>query len=479
MSNYKDATPVEGFGTELILFKRADLASAFWWFRANIPGNRGYVRRSTKETEVILAKRVAATSFHQLMGQQSAGLKLGKKKICDVIEHWFDYLKENNLKQPQRMKYIRSTWERYMSGYFGHHYISNITDDIVEGYWGYRKGFYTWGEGSNRLEVNERRFGSKSKSSKNINPHPKFGTLKAEASIINEFFKWCAKDRQGYTAKVFHITAVDATTKQERMLSNRRPTFSRDEWRRISTNLYHYSQNQGKMKGTRVNSWHLKRRNMFRAFVLLLSSTGLRVGEARALKWRSIKFSFDVMKQRDVLEVQVEASTSKVLAARTSIGFSELIANVMREWKEDSEFTEPDDLVFYNMKKKIQTEVDISASWKAFLQKQELWKNADGENRPLYSLRHLYATMRLEEGTEVYHLAKLMGTAVRNIEQHYGHVATESLIAEATKGGARQDRQEAKDLREAAALIKLYRQGDINAEQVTKKIISIGEVGKK
>ena len=172
------------------------------------------------------------------MGQQSAGLKLGKRKIYEIIKLWFDYLEQNKLKQPQRLKYIRSTWERYMSGYFGHHYISNITDDIFEGYWTYRKGFYTWGEGSKRLEVNERRFGSKSKSSNNINPQPKFGTLKAEASIINEFFKWCAKDGQGYTAKAFHITAVDATSKQERMLSNRRPTFSRDEWRIISTNLY-------------------------------------------------------------------------------------------------------------------------------------------------------------------------------------------------------------------------------------------------
>ena len=478
MSQYKDATHVEGFGTELILFKRADLASEYWWFRANIPGSRGYIRRSTKETEIVLAKRVAATSYHQLMGQQSAGLKLGKRKIYEIIKLWFDYLEQNKLKQPQRLKYIRSTWERYMSGYFGHHYISNITDDIVEGYWTYRKGFYSWGEGSKRLEVNERRFGSKSKSSNNINPQPKFGTLKAEASIINEFFKWCAKDGQGYTAKAFHITAVDATSKQERMLSNRRPTFSRDEWRRISTNLYYYSQNQGKMKGARVNSWHLKRREMFRAFILLLSSTGLRVGEARALKWRNIKFRFDVVKQRDVLEVQVEASTSKVSAARTSIGFSELISNVMRQWKETSEYTEPDELVFYNVKKEVQTEVNISATWKAFLQQQNLWKNADGENRPLYSLRHLYATMRLEEGTEIYHLAKLMGTAVRNIEQHYGHVATESLIAEATKGGARKDRQEARDLREAAELIRLYRQGDITAEQVTKKITSIGEVGK-
>ena len=71
-----------------------------------------------------------------------------------------------------------------------------------------------------------------------------------------------------------------------------------------------------------------------------------------------------------------------------------------------------------------------------------------------------------------------MGTGIKQIERHYGHLATDSLIEEATKGGTRKDREEARDLREAADLIRLYRQGDITAEQITSKIISIGEAGK-
>ena len=92
MSKYKDATQVEGFGTELILFKRADLASDNWWYRANIPGVRGYIRRSTKETELVIAKRVAATAYHNLLGQKSAGLKLGKKKVGEIVQKWFQHL---------------------------------------------------------------------------------------------------------------------------------------------------------------------------------------------------------------------------------------------------------------------------------------------------------------------------------------------------------------------------------------------------
>ena len=36
--------------------------------------------------------------------------------------------------------------------------------------------------------------------------------------------------------------------------------------------------------------------------------------------------------------------------------------------------------------------------------------------------RHTYAAFRLTEGVDVYFLAKQMGTSVKIIEDHYGHV---------------------------------------------------------
>lgn len=142
------------------------------------------------------------------MGQKAAGLMLGKKKISEVVKLWFSELEQNRTKQSSRLQYMKSTWERYMEGHFGHHFISNLTDDIIDGYWGYRKGFYVWGEGKDRIAFNERRLGAKSKQSKNINPAPKFGTLKAEASILNEFFKWCARSKQVRIPKCYGLQYI-------------------------------------------------------------------------------------------------------------------------------------------------------------------------------------------------------------------------------------------------------------------------------
>ena len=45
------------------------------------------------------------------------------------------------------------------------------------------------------------------------------------------------------------------------------------------------------------------------------------------------------------------------------------------------------------------------------------------QKRTLYSLRHTYAHLALlKERMDVYTLAKQMGTSVKMIEQHYGHL---------------------------------------------------------
>lgn len=62
---------------------------------------------------------------------------------------------------------------------------------------------------------------------------------------------------------------------------------------------------------------------------------------------------------------------------------------------------------------------------------------ADGPRREggrgvrLYDLRSTFASNALAAGVTVYELARIMGTSVRMIEQHYGALldtATESLL---------------------------------------------------
>jgi integrase len=51
-----------------------------------------------------------------------------------------------------------------------------------------------------------------------------------------------------------------------------------------------------------------------------------------------------------------------------------------------------------------------------------LQTGSSGARRSTYCFRHTYATFRLTEGVDVYFLAKQMGTSVKMIEDHYGHI---------------------------------------------------------
>lgn len=481
MSQYKDATAIPGFGSELILYKRADLASQAWWFRANIQGRRGYIRRSTKETELPLAIRVATKAYGTLAARQEMGLELGKRKVSELAKRWLSALNDPKQdtgpkKTPQRLKYIESTWYRYMEAYFGQHTATNLDAKIVGAYWHHRRQVNKGEKAKARMIANESRLKAKSKSSRNMVEEPSYATLRAEASIINQFLRWCLDEKHiGIPLK---ISATSAFTQSEVRVAadNRRPTFDENEWDLLTKNLANYAKNKGRTAGTRANEWHKYRRIMFRYYVLFLRSTGLRVGEARLLTWRKISTPHETSINEKVLKVVVDAETSKVRRPRTAIGFSERAAQEMEDWRKQSRHSTDDDLVFYNLDSNgNQVPVDFSATWKSFLRKIDLWTNDKGKTRPLYSLRHLYGTQRLRRDTDIYRLALLMGTGVKQIEKHYSHIATETLVAEATKGATKQSREQARDMRDAAELIRLYRQGDITAEQVAERIQRIGD----
>ena len=88
-----------------------------------------------------------------------------------------------------------------------------------------------------------------------------------------------------------------------------------------------------------------------------------------------------------------------------------------------SKATLPDDPVFTTITGKPVKFLYEDAVEK-LLTEAELKIGPNGTPRSTYCFRHTYATFRLSEGVDVYILAEQMGTSVKMIEQHYGHVNT-------------------------------------------------------
>ena len=59
----------------------------------------------------------------------------------------------------------------------------------------------------------------------------------------------------------------------------------------------------------------------------------------------------------------------------------------------------------------------------------------NGMARTIYSLRHFYATKRLESETSPFLLAKQMGTSVEMLEKFYGQTSVNASTAKSVSKG--------------------------------------------
>jgi integrase len=118
--------------------------------------------------------------------------------------------------------------------------------------------------------------------------------------------------------------------------------------------------------------------------------------------------------------------------------------NYLKLWREISPYKGQNDLVWFGQSSEAGKPVkfvDLNRGFQIFLSKvpvegrtDGLVHDRDGEKRTLYSLRHSYATMRLERGdVKIHDLALNMGCTVQQIERHYSHVLTTQRRAEITK----------------------------------------------
>lgn len=88
-----------------------------------------------------------------------------------------------------------------------------------------------------------------------------------------------------------------------------------------------------------------------------------------------------------------------------------------------SKATEPDNRVFINITGK-PAKTLYSSLIADLLNEANLREGTQRVPRSTYCFRYTYATLRLQEGVDVYSLAEQMGTPVNMIESHYGHLNT-------------------------------------------------------
>jgi integrase len=176
-------------------------------------------------------------------------------------------------------------------------------------------------------------------------------------------------------------------------------------------------------------------RRLCRVYVEFLLGTGIRQGtESMPIRWKALQWHW-IGEQR-YLRIWVSGKTGpRYLIARHFV--IEALERLIT-WQA---------LPYPNLDAVIQAKLDrrvfvfpagdaphsLDSVFERLMVESGLFKDAAGKNRTLYSLRHTYATFRLEEGVDIHTLAKQMGTSVGMIERHYSKL-TPMLSAERLAG---------------------------------------------
>lgn len=173
-------------------------------------------------------------------------------------------------------------------------------------------------------------------------------------------------------------------------------------------------------------------RQLLRTYILFMANTGLRVGEARHLKWGDIEERSNRLGGK-VIVARVSKSHSKVKKSRQAVGRVTAL-RALERWKDYldkiGERHEKETYVFCDESgKPIHS---FLTGFNTLIKNAGVEHDAEGVKHTIYTLRHTYITFRLMFGKNIniYHLAENCGTSVEMIQQYYSDARPEHFVDE-------------------------------------------------
>jgi integrase len=368
----------------LIIFRRQDVQHRNWYCRVKLPKVDRYKTVSLK-TEDIQAARDKAFDH-------DADIRFRLKHDVPVFNRSFEHvgkeyvaLQETRAARGEisedRPRKLLTVIDGPLQRYVGTTQVHLIGQDSWEGYPAWRRE-----NGTGRY-----RDGRISDS-----------TIRFEMSIFQAAMNYAVGKR--------YIPASQRFENKPKLKTMRRDEFTLEEYRKLHTVGRAWVAKASKPSSV----WY---RTVAYNFILIMCNTGMRPSEAKNLRWRDVKPAKDREgREIVVLFVQGKGKSRYLVAPKSVSDYLERIRSIAKA-------KEPDDRVFttitgqpaLTLYKVMIEDVLVAAS---------LRDGGNGVPRSTYCFRHTYATFRLSEGVDVYFLAEQMGTSVKMIEDHYGHVNT-------------------------------------------------------
>ncbi len=373
-------------GGEVVLYKRGD--SNRWQARFKLKDLKWH-RLATKQQNLQYAAQTACEAYDRARFLFEANVPISSKRFDVVARLAIDEMEaqiaSGNGKSVYN-DYITVT-KKYLIPFFGCYNLNSI------GYEELQK-FGTW-----RV--------------KTMGRSPVLSTVTTHNSAMNRVFDIAVE--RGWIAQ-----AQVPKLKNNGKKGTAREAFSLSEYKSLTSYMPSWIDKAHTEKSSQM-------RRLLRDYILVLSNTGIRHGtESMGLKWRDIEW---IVKDG---ERYLQLTVSGKVGKRTAIARHNTETYLRRIQERTPNIAQ---LTFDALlKKKLNQKVfvledgtetnSLAGTFRILMRESGLDKDRETkEKRSLYSLRHTYAHMSiLNESMDVYTLAKQMGTSVKMIEQHYGHL---------------------------------------------------------
>jgi integrase len=441
----------------LIIFRRADVAHRNWYCRVKLPKADRYKTVSLKTDDITTARSLAWDHDGEVRYATKRGDPIFNRPFRAVAKDWLAEQSERAKRgeiSKERPRKLRTVIEATLNEYVGSTQIHLVGPETWEGYPAWRRAT---GEGRSarngsrevsaelaaKLVARDRAAREKAKLSvrrrsalpedpmrkrrqqgraaeaelQEAVAQKKAGPVRLISDATIRFEMTIFGQIMNYAIKKRYVPASQRFDDRPKLKTMRRDEFTLEEYQQLYTfsrNKWVKGQQGDGKKLTDCSRWY---RAMTHDFVLIMCNTGMRPSEAKNLRWRDISTAKDG-EGRDITVLFVQGKgKSRKLVAPKSVG--EYLGRI----RERSEATGPNDAVFTTSNGK-PAKMLYKSLIEDLLTKAGLRVGPCGTIRSTYSFRHTYATLRLSEGIDVYFLAEQMGTSVKMIEDHYGHVNT-------------------------------------------------------
>ena len=260
--------------------------------------------------------------------------------------------------------------------------------------------------------------------------------------VISEVLRMYKKIgyRDGYITELNQIPEIDYLPSQPTN-QTKRDILSVDEYERLV--LYLRTNDFLKPKGSSL--LEQSRRSIFREFIGISYNTGMRPNEILQLKWSDVSINIsDTKENQKVFRIlKVRSENSKTGRMRSVNGPVGRRLERLKETYEKLGFScNPDQYIFKNTHPRKKGE-NVPYHNNVFtkrlskvLEETGLKKELDesGRHISLYSSRHFYTTLRLQNGLNIHLLSKQLGTSTTYIDQTYSHIQVETNTEKITQG---------------------------------------------